>query len=179
MELEKLQIPFSNIQLGYVDTAHDLTGIQLLELNNALLPSGLELLAGNKQIVIENIKTLLIEMIHSDQYIPFNLRSFLEEKFGFNGVYLSNVFNGGEGINLNQFIILNRIERIKELISYGELNLTEISYKMHYSSIAHLSTQFKKFTGLTPMQFRKMKDKRRFPLDELINIIPTVPSLAA
>jgi AraC-like DNA-binding protein len=109
-------------------------------------------------------------MIHySDDMPKMNYSDFISEKLDYDYTYLSNLFSEIKGITIQQFIIVNKIERAKELLLYDELNLTEISYKLNYSSVAHLSNQFKKVTGLSPTHFKLLKDKRRTPLEEIGN----------
>ncbi len=123
-----------------------------------------------RAILIEKIKNVIIEMVHyTDAPLKVNFSNFLAEKLQHDYTYLSNLFSEVVGTTIEHFIIAHKIERVKELIVYGELNLTEISYLLNYSSVAHLSTQFKKVTGLTPSHFKKMKRKRLSPLDEVLN----------
>jgi AraC-like DNA-binding protein len=135
-----------------------------------LLHSGLELMDDKRAILIEKIKNVIVEMIHySDGQATVNYSDYISEKLHHDYTYLSNVFSEVKGITIQQFILLHKIERVKELIIYGELNMTEIAWKMNYSSVAHLSNQFKKITGLTPSHFKKMKNKRRSPIEEIGN----------
>jgi AraC-like DNA-binding protein len=129
---------------------------------------GFELMDDKKAIFIEKIKNIVVEMVHhSDNNIKINFSDYLSEKIGHNYTYLANLFSEVQGTTIEQFIILHKVERIKELIIYDELNITEIAWQMGYSSVAHLSSQFKKATGLSPSHFKKLKDKRRTPLEEL------------
>lgn len=133
-----------------------------------MLKSGLEILETKKSILIEKIKHVIIDMIHhSEAFNNVNYSDYLSEKLGYNYTYLANTFSEVKGITIQQFIIIHKIERVKELILYDELNLSEISYKLNYSSPAHLSNQFKKVTGLTPSYFKKMKEKRDKNLENL------------
>ncbi len=126
------------------------------------------LLDTKRNIIIEKIKAVIIEMIHYSEELPHvNYSDYISEKLGYDYTYLANTFSEVKGITIQQYIILNKIERVKELIMYDELNLTEISYKLHYSSVAHLSNQFKKVTGLTPTYFRGLKKKRLRNLEDL------------
>jgi AraC-like DNA-binding protein len=121
-------------------------------------------------VLIEKIKNVITEMIHySDEVPKMNYSDFISEKLDYDYTYLSNLFSEIKGITIQQFIIVHKIERAKELLLYDELNLTEISYKLNYSSVAHLSNQFKKITGLSPTHFKQLKDKRRSPLEEIGN----------
>ena len=121
-----------------------------------------------KAILIEKIKNTIIQMIHhSEEVIKVNFSDYLSDKLEHNYTYLANLFSEVQGTTIEQFIISHKIERIKELMIYGELNITEIAWKMNYSSVAHLSSQFKKVTGLSPSHFKQLKDKRRNPIEEI------------
>lgn len=167
-ELASMGITPRSIDLGVVDLPDDLSDDQRKLLQENLLKSGLELLDDNRSILIERIKNVITEMIHYSDEIPTqNYSDYISEKLSYDYTYLSNTFSEVKGITIQQFIILNKIERVKELLLYDELNLTEISYKLHYSSVAHLSNQFKKITGLTPSYFKKMKKARKGTLEGL------------
>ena len=168
-ELKKLGLHFMVVDLGEVDVM-EITDEQREQLKIALLKSGLELIGDKRSILIEKIKTAIIEMVHySDELPKTNISDYLSEKLNHDSTYLSNLFSEVQGTTIQQFIISHKIERVKELIIYGELNLTEIAWKMNYSSVAHLSHQFKKVTGLTPTHFKNLKDKRRNPIEEVGN----------
>jgi len=161
-ELLNLGIPFTSMDLGIVEVADAPTREQLDKLKTNLLHSGLELLDDKKSILIEKIKNVIIEMIHySDELPKINFSDYISEKLQYDYNYLSNVFSEVKGITIRQFIILHKIEKVKELLLYDELNLSEISYKLHYSSVSHLSNQFKKITGLSPSYYKKLKQLRR------------------
>ncbi len=167
-ELKKLGLHYVIVNLGEIDILEDLTKSQREQLKIELQKSGLELMDDKRAILIEKIKNVIIEMVHyTDAPLKVNFSNFLAEKLQHDYTYLSNLFSEVVGITIEHFIIAHKIERVKELIVYGELNLTEISYLLNYSSVAHLSTQFKKVTGLTPSHFKKMKRKRLSPLDEV------------
>ncbi len=167
-ELKKLGLQHEVVELGMVEVYGDMTSTQREQLKRNLLSSGLELLDDKKSILIERIKNLIIEMIHySDEVPKLNYSDYLSEKLDYDYTYLSNVFSEVKGITIQQFIIENKIERVKELLLYNELNLTEIAYKLHYSSVAHLSNQFKKVTGLSPSFFKKLKQKRNSNLENI------------
>ena len=167
-ELKKVGLHSNAIDLGVVDIPEGITDEQRLRLRENLLRSGLELLDDNKSILIERIKNVITEMVHYTDELPGeNYSDYISEKLNYDYTYLSNIFSEVKGITIQQFIILNKIERVKELLLYDELNLTEISYKLHYSSVAHLSNQFKKITGLTPSYFKKMKKARKGNLENL------------
>ena len=169
-ELKKMGLHFIVVDLGEVEIMEDLTNEQQSELKMALLSSGLELMDDKRAVLIEKIKNVIIEMIHYADELPIkNYSNHISEKLNHDYTYLSNIFSEVKGITIQQFIIVHKIERIKELIIYDEMNITEIAWKMNYSSVAHLSTQFKKVTGLTPSHFKQMKDRRRSPIDEIGN----------
>ena len=165
-ELKKLGLHFVVLDLGEVEIMEDISAELRQELKIALLQSGLELMDDKKAMLIEKINNVIIEMIHHSDEVPkMNYSDFISQKLDYDYTYLSNLFSEVKGITIQQFIIIHKIERAKELLMYDELNLTEISYKLHYSSVAHLSNQFKKITGLTPSEYKKIKDKRRSPLE--------------
>lgn len=169
-ELKKLGLHFIIIGLGEVEVMENITEEQRGQLQNGLLRSGLELIEDNKSILIEKIKTIIIEMVHySDKLPQINISHYLSEKLDHDSNYLSNLFTEMQGISIQQFIISHKIERVKELIIYDELNLSEIARKMNYSSVAHLSNQFKKYTGFTPSHYKQLKEKRRYPIEEIGN----------
>lgn len=169
-ELKKLGLHFIVVDLGEVEIMEDITPEQRHQLNTALISSGLELMEDKKAILIEKIKNVITEMIHhTDEAIKINYSDFISEKLDYDYTYLSNLFSEIKGITIQQFIIINKIERAKELLLYDELNLTEISYKLHYSSVAHLSNQFKKITGLTPSHFKQLKNRKRSPIEDIGN----------
>ena len=151
-----------------VEILEDITEEQRARLGKNLLKSGLELLENKKSILIEKIKNVITEMIHYSDEIPkVNYSDYISEKLGYDYTYLANTFSEVKGVTIQQFIIIHKIEKVKELILYGELSLAEIAYKLHYSSPAHLSNQFKKVTGLTPSFYKKMKQKRNRNLENM------------
>jgi AraC-like DNA-binding protein len=167
-ELKKLGLKYVVLDLGMVEVLEDITQEQrdLLKVN--LLRSGLELLDDKRSILVEKIKNVITELIHYSDEVPVtNFSDFISEKLNYDYTYLSNVFSEVKGITIQQFIIINKIERVKELLLYDELNLTEISYKLHYSSVAHLSNQFKKITGLSPSFYKQLKQKRKSNLESM------------
>jgi len=169
-ELKKLGLHFIVVDLGEVEIMETISAEQREQVRVALHNSGLELMDDKKAMLIEKINNVITEMIHHSDEVPkMNYSDFLSEKLNYDYTYLSNIFSEVKGITIQQFIIIHKIERIKELLLYGELNLTEISYKLHYSSVAHLSNQFKKVTGLTPSQFKNLKDVKRSPIEEIGN----------
>jgi len=167
-ELQKLGLKYVVIDLGVVEVMEDITQDQRELLKANLLKSGLELLDDKRSILIEKIKNVITELIHySDELPRVNYSDYISEKLGYDYTYLSNIFSEVKGTTIQQFIIINKIERVKELLLYDELNLTEIAYKLHYSSVAHLSNQFKKITGLSPSFFKQLKLKRKGNLENL------------
>lgn len=167
-QLKKLGLHYIVVDLGEIEIMENLTMSQRELLKKALLDSGLELMDDKKAVLIEKIKNVIIEMVHhSDEVLKINFSSYLRDKLNHDYTYLSNLFSEVQGTTIEQYIISHKIERIKELIIYGELNVTEIAWKMGYSSVAHLSSQFKKVTGLSPSHFKQMKDKKRSPIEEI------------
>ena len=173
-ELKKLGLHFIVVDLGEVEIMENISTDQREQMRTALLTSGFELMDDKKAILIEKIKTAVIEMVHhSDEIIKMNFSDYLSEKLNHNYTYLANLFSEVQGTTIEHFIIAHKIERIKELIIYDELNITEIAWKMNYSSVAHLSNQFKKATGLSPSHFKQLKDKRRSSIED-VGILPIV-----
>ncbi len=167
-ELEKLDLAFTNIELGEVQLVENISEIKRGQLKEALHTSGLELMDDKNAILIERIKNTIVEMVHYTDDLPgVNFSVFLSKKLNQDYQLLSEIFSKTKGITIEHFIILHKIERVKELLMYDELTLTEISYKLHYSSVAHLSNQFKKTTGLTPSFFKNLKNKERSNLENL------------
>jgi YesN/AraC family two-component response regulator len=161
-EIEKLGLHCIAVDLGEAEIKENISPEQLRQLDSALLKTGLELMDDSKTILVEKIKTIIIEMVHyTDDQIKINLSDYLSEKLNHNYTYLSNLFSEFKGTTIEQFYLAHKIEKVKELLVYDELNLTEIAYKLHYSSVAHLSNQFKKMTGLTPSHFKNLKNKKR------------------
>jgi len=167
-ELEKLGFKYTDVKIGEAVIYESILPEQLEELDLALKKSGLLLMDDKRSILVEKIKAAIIELVHyTDDPIKVNLSDFLSEKLNLDYTYLSNLFTEVKGITIEKFFLAHKIEKVKELIVYDELNLTEIAYKMNYSSVAHLSTQFKKVTGLTPSHFKQLKNKRRETLENV------------
>lgn len=167
-ELKKLGLHFTKVDLGEVEVKEDLNTEMRNELKIELAKSGLELLEDKKAILIERIKNIIIEMVHySEQPIKTNFSDYLSDKLQHDYTYLANLFSEVTGITIEHYIIAHKIERVKELLLYDELNLTEIAYLLNYSSVAHLSSQFKKVTGLTPTFYKDLKQKRLVTLDKV------------
>jgi len=161
-EIEKLGLHYITVDLGEADIREEISAEQLARLGTALKKTGLELMDDKRSILVEKIKTIIIELVHyNDEQIKINLSDYLSEKLNLNYTYLANLFSEVKGTTIEQFYLAHKIEKVKELLVYDELNLTEIAWKLHYSSVAHLSNQFKKMTGLTPTHFKKLRHKRR------------------
>lgn len=167
-ELEKLGLHYGKIELGEVEVREDLTSDQHKQLKILLLKSGLELMEDKKAILIEKVKNVIIEMIHyTDEPHPGNFSDYISKRLHHDYTSLAHLFSEVTGTTIEHYIISNKIERVKELLLYHEFNLTEISYRLNYSSVAHLSSQFKKVTGLTPTFFRQLKLKRQNTTDNV------------
>lgn len=166
--ITKLRLHPRKIELGEIEIAESLSQAQRRLLGQKLRELGLELLYDKKGILVEKIKNMVIRTIHEpDELSKINYRDYLSKRLKHNYTYLSNLFSHYTGCTLEHFIITHKIERVKKLLAYDELNLTEISFKMNYSSVAHLSSQFKKITGLTPTDFRNHSRKQLNALDNL------------
>lgn len=169
-ELENLGLYYTIVELGEAETQRNISPEELKQLDFTLRKAGLELMDDKKSILIEKIKTIIIELIHysdDEEQLRINFSDYLSEKLHYDYTYLSNLFSEVKGTTIEQFIIAHKIERVKELLVYDDLSLTDIAYKLHYSSVAHLSNQFKKVTGLTATHFKKIGNKRRDTLENL------------
>lgn len=167
-ELEKLGLQHATVELGEVEVFSTISDEQHDQFKAALLKTGLELLDDKKTVLIQKIKNVIIELIHySDEPLTIKFSEYLSQKLNDDYTYLANLFSEVQGTTIENFLIVNKIERVKELLVYDELNLTEIAFLMHYSSVAHLSTQFKKVTGLTPSHFKQLREKRRSMLENM------------
>jgi AraC-like DNA-binding protein len=167
-ELEKLGLQYVDVKIGEANIIGNITSKQMEQLFASLKRSGFILMDDKKSILVEKIKSTIIELVHyTEDQIKVNLSDYLCSKLNYDYTYLANLFSEINGITIEKFYLAHKIEKVKELIVYDELNLTEIAYKMHYSSVAHLSNQFKKITGLTPSEFRHLKDRHRNPIEEL------------
>lgn len=166
--LDELGLRYGVVDLGEIEVVTGITAEQRELLRARLLQWGLELMDDHKAILIERIKNTIIEMIHYSEELPKVKNStYLSEKLGLDYTYLANLFSETTGTTIEQYVIAHKIERVKELLLYDEINLTEIAYLLNYSSVAHLSMQFKKVTGLTPSFFKKLKHMRRHVLESL------------
>ena len=167
-ELTKLSLHYTTVELGESDILENISALQRHQLKVALLKSGLELIDDKKSVLIQRIKNVIIELIHySEEPLTINFSDYLSQQLQFDYTYLANLFSEVQGTTIEHFMIAHKIERVKEMLVYDELNLTEIAYQMHYSSVAHLSAQFKKVTGLTPSYFKKVRIKRRTMLEDV------------
>jgi len=168
-ELENMGLHPEIVKLGEVVLQENENQINKEKINEALTKHGFELLDDKKSLIIEKIKSAIIELIHhqNDAQIKYNFSYLIEKKLGLDYTYLSSLFSSIEGITIEKYIILQRIERVKELLVYDELTLSEIAWQLGYSSVQHLSQQFKKVTGLTPSHFKNIKEDKRKPLDKV------------
>lgn len=167
-ELTNLGIKYNSIDLGEIELNGTPTASQLSQLKDSLRKYGFELMEDRRVILVEKIKAIIIKMIYyTEDRVSTKYSYILSERLGLNYNYLSKVFSDSEGITIEKYIISQKIERIKELMTYGELNMTQIADKMNYSSVAHLSLQFKKNTGITPSGFRLLKGNKRRAVEEI------------
>lgn len=167
-ELETLGLHYATVELGEVDLLENISVEQHDQFKAALIKSGLELMDDKKSVLIQKIKNIIVEMVHySEEPLTIKFSEFLSQKLEHDYTYLANLFSEFQGTTIEKFFIAHKIERVKELLVYNELNLTEVAYLMHYSSVAHLSTQFKKVTGLTPSYFKQLREKRRSMLEDV------------
>jgi len=168
VELKKLGLHFIMADMGVVDIMENITTEQREQIRIGLFKSGLELIDDKKALLIERIKNVIVEIVHRENELPkVNLSDYLSEKLGYKYTYMANLFSEVQGTTIEKFIISHKIERAKELIIYDEMNLTEIAWKLNYSSVAHLSNQFKKITGLTPSHFKALKIKRLKAIEDV------------
>ncbi len=166
--LDALGLQYGVVDLGEVEVKGSISSEQRENLRSILLASGLELMDDKKAILIERIKNTIVEMVHYTDEMPKIKNSvYIAERLDHDYTYLANLFSETTGTTIEQFVIAHKIERVKELLLYDELNLTQISYRLNYSSVAHLSTQFKKVTGLTPTFFKHLKRKKRVVLEKV------------
>lgn len=167
-ELDKLHLDVDSVSLGRVDLNSALSKSDKLKLKKALLPLGFEVIDDKRSRIIEGIKNVIIQAVHhQDTELKVNLSKLLSDKLNLDYSYLSTLFSEVEGTTIEKYFIAQKIEKVKELLVYGELSLSEIAFQLHYSSVSYLSNQFKKVTGLTPSHFKKIKEEKRKPLDEI------------
>ncbi|MEO6685164.1 MAG: AraC family transcriptional regulator [Dyadobacter sp.] len=167
-KLKQLGLHNFTVDLGEVEIEGSLTLQQHDRLKILLLKSGLELMDDKKAMLLERIKNVIVELVHYSEEIPKIKNSeYISGRLNYDYTYLANIFSESEGTTIEHFIISHKVERIKEYILYDELNLTEISYKLNYSSVAHLSSQFKKVTGLSPSVYKQLQINQRKPLEHV------------
>jgi len=167
-ELNKLGLHYTSVELGEADIVEAISAKQHDLIKAALLKQGLEVMDDRKSVLIQKIKNVIVELVHyTEEPLRLKFSEYLSQKLKHDYTYMANLFSEVQGITIEKFIISHKIERVKELLVYNELNLTEIAYLMHYSSVAHLSAQFKKITGLTPSYFKQLKEKKRSMLDDV------------
>ncbi|WP_018478594.1 helix-turn-helix domain-containing protein [Pontibacter roseus] len=169
-ELEKLNLTPIDVQLGQVELAAEPSPEQLVQLRQALLENGFELLEDKKAELVERVKLAIIDLIRSGEVenLNTNISDYLAEAVGRDYHYLSSIFPAEEGVTIARYVVLQKIERAKELLDYNELSLSQISYQLGYSSVAHLSGQFKQVTGMSPSEYKKSKAQPRKPLDQVL-----------
>jgi YesN/AraC family two-component response regulator len=166
--VSKLGLTLISVELGEAEIQEFVNNEQLELIRENLLYLGLELMDDKKSVLIQKIKNVVVELVHySEEPLLINFSEYLSQKLQHDYTYLANLFSEVQGTTIEKFLIAHRIERVKELLVYNELTLSEIAIQMHYSSVAYLSTQFKKVTGLTPSHFKQLKQKRRFMLDDM------------
>jgi AraC-like DNA-binding protein len=166
--LKEMGLIYSSVEIGEIDLIQPISDVQIQELKSSLLNSGFELLQDKKSILIEKIVVTIIQMVHYENHFPkTNYSEYISEKLQYDYTYLANTFSEVKGTTIEHFIISHKIERVKELLEYGDLSLTEIAHNLHYRSIAHLSNQFKKITGITPSEYKGNKDLNRKNLEDL------------
>jgi AraC-like DNA-binding protein len=166
--LRHVGLPFTRIELGLAEIPAEISIAQRNQIRSDLLQSGLEVIDDIKSILVERVKKIIIELVHySEEPLPVNLSTHLSQQLHYNYTYMANVFSETQGHSIERFVIEHKIERVKELLIYNELSLTAISCKMHYSSVAHLSSQFKKVTGHTASQYRRLQSRTRMPLETI------------
>ena len=167
-EIERMGFHYTNVVLGEANIDEDISHKQWEQLDSNLRTYGIELLEDKKSILIEKIKNIIIDQVHyAEEPLKINLSQLIADVLCHDYTYLANLFSANQGITIEHFYIQHRIERIKELLMYDELNITEIADMMHYSSVAHLSNQFKKTTGLSPSYFKKLKNQKRTSLEDI------------
>ena len=167
-ELEKLGYSPIDVSLGEITLDKELTAEDKRKVESALMPLGFSLIDDRKSQLIGKVKTMIVDLVHhQNAELKVNLSEYLGKELGHDYNYISNLFSEIEGTTIEKYYIAQRIEKVKELLVYDELTLSEIAYKMNYSSVAHLSNQFKKITGLTPSHFKNVRDEKRKSLDEV------------
>jgi AraC family transcriptional regulator len=168
-QLDQLNLSYKNVQLGRVELVKEPSKEEVSKLREVLKASGFELLDDERKTIVEQVKNNIISLIHGYESEELNIKLsvLLQQKLNKDYQYLSTLFSSVEGITIEKYAILQRVEKAKELIMYGELSMSEIADKLHYSSVQHLSQQFRKVTGLTPTEFKQLKENNRKPLDKV------------
>ncbi|MDF3079132.1 MAG: transcriptional regulator, AraC family [Sphingobacteriaceae bacterium] len=167
-ELEKLGLQADRVGLGEVELDKELSQDEKERLSTSLTKLGFELIDDRKSRIIEKIKTVIIETVHHHQHdAKHNLSDVLSSELNHDYNYLSNLFSDVEGTTIEKYFIAQKIEKVKELLVYDELSLSEIAFQLNYSSVAYLSNQFKKVTGLSPSHFKQIREEKRKPLDQV------------
>lgn len=166
-ELQKFGLHPATVELGEAEIEEELNPEQKQKLNKTLQSLGFELMDDKKSKLIEKVKTTIVELIYSEQQLRVNFSDYISQLLAHDYSYISNLFTEVEGTTIEKYFITQKIERVKELLVYDELSLSEIAVKLHYTDVSHLSKQFKKVTGLTPSHFKQLKDKKRKPIEEL------------
>lgn len=169
-ELEKLQLQPVDVQLGKVELAEEPSPAQMDNLRQALLQNGFELLENKKSELVEQVKIAIIALIRSGELenLNTNISDYLADTLGRDYNYLSSLFSAEEGVTIARFVVLQKVERAKELLDYNELSLSQIGYQLGYSSVAHLSGQFRQVTGMSPSEYKKSTSQSRKPLDRIV-----------
>ena len=168
-ELLRLGIEVQDVQLGEVRLTQPVSVYKLDQVREVFADRGFEILEDSSSKLIEQIKTAIIDLVHNPEVIVNqNVSDYLEDRVGKDYSYLSNLFSSVENITIERYLILQKVEKVKELLIYDELTLSEISYKMDYSSVQYLSGQFRKVTGMSPSEFKKLTKKERLPLDKVV-----------
>ncbi len=167
-ELSRLGLSYTSVELGEAEIIENISAEQQKQLRAALLKWGLELMENKRSVLVQKIKILIIELVHyRAEPFPLKLSAFLSQKLTHNYTYLANIFSEDQGISIEHFYIGHKIERVKELLIYDELSINEIAFKLNYSSVAHLCTQFKNVTGLTTSAFKRLKTNKRYMLESI------------
>jgi AraC-like DNA-binding protein len=165
--LLKMAIVYNTVELGEIDLILPLSAGQIQELKKNLLNAGFELMEDKRNIIVDKIITTIIQMVQYEEYPPTNYSDYISSKLHYDYTYLAGLFSSEKGTTIERFIIMNKIDKVKELLEYGELSLTEIAFKLRYSSVAHLSNQFKKVTGVTATDYKRIKNTSRNKLENL------------